>query len=40
LKISLREEALNRNPVWTLAPRDLRELGSDVKKALAKRLAR
>jgi hypothetical protein len=40
LKIPLREEALNRNPVWALTPSDLRELRPDLQEALAERLAR
>jgi hypothetical protein len=40
LKISLREEALNRNPIWALTPSDLRELRPDLEEALAERLAR
>jgi hypothetical protein len=39
LKISLREEALNRNPIWALTPSDLRELRPDLEEALAERLA-
>jgi hypothetical protein len=35
LKIPLREEALNRNPIWALTPSDLRELRPDLEEALA-----
>lgn len=39
LKIPLREEALNRNPIWAFTPSDLRELRPDLQEALPKRLA-
>jgi hypothetical protein len=39
LKIPLREEALNRNPIWALTPSDLRELRPDLEEALPERLA-
>jgi hypothetical protein len=39
LKIPLREEALNRNPVWALTPSDLRELRPDLQEALPERQA-
>jgi hypothetical protein len=34
LKIPLREEALNCNPIWALTPSDLRELRPDLEEAL------